>query len=55
MASTNYHIEFNDYTALGDDNLYALPAKALAERLLRLYLDSVQPSLPIVRQHLFVD
>lgn len=55
MASVDYHIESADYPGLEDENPYALPAKALAERLLRLYLDSVQPSLPIIRQALFVD
>lgn len=55
MASVDYHIKSTDYPGLEDENPYALPARSLAERLLRLYIDSVQPSLPIVRQALFVD
>ncbi|KAJ5981921.1 hypothetical protein N7451_012021 [Penicillium sp. IBT 35674x] len=55
MASVDYHIESIDYPGLEDENPYALPARSLAERLLRLYIDSVQPSLPIIRQALFVD
>ncbi|KAJ6003148.1 hypothetical protein N7451_005695 [Penicillium sp. IBT 35674x] len=55
MASVDYHIESIDYPGLKDENPYALPARSLAERLLRLYIDSVQPSLPIIRQALFVD
>lgn len=55
VASLDYHIESIDYPGSEDENLYALPAKAPAERLLRLYLDSVQPSLPIIRQALFID
>lgn len=48
-ASMNYHIESADYPGLEVDHPYALPARASAERLLRLFMDSVQPSLPIVR------
>lgn len=55
MASMNYHIESADYPGLEVDHPYALPAKASAERLLRFFMDSVQPSLPVVRQDLFVD
>ncbi|OQD81831.1 hypothetical protein PENANT_c025G04749 [Penicillium antarcticum] len=55
VASVDYHIESADYPGLEDENPYTLPAKAPAERLLRLYLDSVQPSLPVIRQALFVD
>lgn len=55
ISSVDYHIESADYPGLEDENPYTLPAKATAERLLRLYLDSVQPSLPIIRQVLFVD
>ncbi|KAJ5982206.1 hypothetical protein N7451_012306 [Penicillium sp. IBT 35674x] len=57
LASVDYHIGSADYpgTRHEDENPYTLPAKALAERLLSLYLDGVQPSLPIIRQSLFVD
>lgn len=55
MTSVNYHIESAKYPGLEDENPYTLPGKALAERLLRLYLDSVQPSLPVIREVLFVD
>ncbi|KAJ5982810.1 hypothetical protein N7451_012910 [Penicillium sp. IBT 35674x] len=57
LASVDYHIESADYpgTRHENENPYTLPAKALAERLLSLYLDSVQPSLPIIRQTLFVE
>lgn len=55
MSSMNYHIESPDYPSLEGENLYDLPAKASAERLLRLYLDSVHPSLPVIRQALFTD
>ncbi|KAJ5901057.1 hypothetical protein N7504_007050 [Penicillium tannophilum] len=57
FASMGYHIESAKYPGsdLEDENPYTLPAKALAERLLSLYIDSVQPSLPVIRQTLFVD
>lgn len=57
LASLDYHNESADYPGSGleDENPYTLPAKALAERLLSLYLDSVQPLLPVLRQTLFVD
>ncbi|KAJ5555966.1 hypothetical protein N7513_003608 [Penicillium frequentans] len=57
FASVNYHMESADYPGSGleHENPYTLPAKALAERLLSLYIHSVQPSLPIIRQTLFVD
>ncbi|KAJ6016984.1 hypothetical protein N7451_000363 [Penicillium sp. IBT 35674x] len=57
FASMDYHMESADYPGSGleHENPYTLPAKALAERLLSLYMDSVQPSLPIIRQTLFVD
>lgn len=55
IASMNYRLESADYPGLEVDNGYALPAKPLAEQLLKLYIDSVQPSLPIIRQDLFID
>ena len=55
MSSANYHIESPNYPSLESENLYVLPAKASAERLLGVYLDSVQPSLPVIRQALFTD
>lgn len=54
-ASMNYRIESADYPGSEAENPYALPARASAERLLRLFMDSVQPSLPVVRQDLFVN
>lgn len=54
-GSMNYHIEPSGYPGIEVNNLYSLPAKALAERLVRLFMDTVQPSLPIIRQDLFVD
>lgn len=55
IASMNYHVESADYPGLEVDDIYALPEKELAEQLLRLYIDSVQPSLPVIRQDLFID
>jgi hypothetical protein len=51
----NYHIEPAEYPGSEIDNPYALPAKSSAERLLRLFMDSVQPSLPVIRQDLFTE
>lgn len=54
-ASLNYHIEPSDYPAEEVDNIYALPERIAAERLLRIYMESVQLSLPILRSDLFTD
>lgn len=51
----SYHFEPTDYPSSEVDNIYALPPKPLAERLLNSFMDSVQPSLPIIRQGLFID
>lgn len=54
-ASMNYHIEPAAYPAEEVDNVYSLPEKLSAERLLEIYMDSVQPSLPVIRSDLFKD
>lgn len=54
-ASMNYHIEPSDYPAEEVENIYALPERIPAERLLRIYMESVQPSLPVLRTDLFTD
>ncbi|KAJ5740589.1 hypothetical protein N7493_000461 [Penicillium malachiteum] len=54
-ASMNYRMESSEYPGLETDNIYALPAKEPAEQMLRLFMDSVQPSLPVIRQDLFID
>jgi hypothetical protein len=53
--SSNYHLKPADYPSLEVDNIYALLAKILAERLLSSFLDNVHTSLPILRQDLFID
>ncbi|KAJ6036398.1 hypothetical protein N7540_000677 [Penicillium herquei] len=55
IASMNYRMESSEYPGLETDNIYALPAKGPAEQMLRLFMDSVQPSLPVIRQDLFLD
>ncbi|CAG8096146.1 unnamed protein product [Penicillium olsonii] len=52
-TSFNYHIEPAEYPGSEVNNPYDLPPKALAHWLLGLFFDSVQPSLPIIRQDLF--
>jgi hypothetical protein len=54
-ASMNYHVEPAAYPAEEVNNVYALPEKLSAERLLEIYMDSVQPSLPVIRSDLFKD
>lgn len=54
-ASMSYHVEPADYPAEEVDNIYALPERSSAERLLVIYMDSVQPSLPVIRSDLFRD
>lgn len=55
MASLNYHIEAANYPGSEINNPYTLPTKELAEWLLKLFINSFQPSLPIIRQDLFID
>lgn len=52
-TSMNYHIEPSNYPGLEVNSPYAIPERALAERLLSLYVASVQPSLPVIREELF--
>ncbi|KAJ5713906.1 uncharacterized protein N7483_011087 [Penicillium malachiteum] len=54
-ASMNYRMESSEYPGLETDNIYALPAKGPAEQMLRFFMDSAQPSLPVIRQDLFMD
>lgn len=53
-ASMNYRLESAVYPGLEADNIYALPSKEFAEYLVNLFMDSVHPSLPIIRPDLFL-
>lgn len=53
--SINYHFEPADYPSSEVDNIYDLPPRPLAERLLSSFMNTVQPSLPIIREGLFID
>lgn len=47
------HVEPTEYPSQEIANIYAVPDKVCAKRLLKLYLDIVQLSLPIDRSDLF--
>ncbi|KAJ6052500.1 hypothetical protein N7460_003034 [Penicillium canescens] len=55
IFSLNYHLDSADISNLGTSNPYVLPPKALAYQLICIYLESVHPSFPIIRQDLFTD
>ena len=56
IFSLNYHLDSADISNLGtSSDPYVLPPKALAYQLISIYLESVHPSFPIIRQDLFAD
>jgi hypothetical protein len=55
IFSLNYHLDSTDISELETSNPYVLPPKALAYQLIHIYLKSVHPSFPIIRQDLFTD
>ncbi|KAJ5232875.1 hypothetical protein N7468_005831 [Penicillium chermesinum] len=55
IADVSYHLDdLNiDDSTVSDE--FLLPEKPLADRLLQVYLDKVHPSLPVIRQDLFLE
>ena len=53
LSSTNYHLDERSLKSPAVPNAFALPSKALSDALFRVYLDKVQPSLPLIRRDLF--
>lgn len=54
FSSVNYHLDDQTFQASTVSDVFALPDKSLADQFLYAYLDKVQPSLPILRQDLFM-
>lgn len=52
---SHYPVEPVDYPAREMGGIYVLPDKDSATRLFNLYMDTVHPSLPVLRSDLFVD
>ncbi|KAJ5982088.1 hypothetical protein N7451_012188 [Penicillium sp. IBT 35674x] len=55
ISSLNYHLDHQRISEPDEIDIYAMPSKALADRLLHNYLQKIQISLPIIRQDLFLD
>ena len=54
IASMNYHLDYQSISNLYVSNGFALPPKALADKLFQVYLENVHISLPIIRLDLFI-
>ncbi|KAJ5559440.1 hypothetical protein N7513_001839 [Penicillium frequentans] len=55
ISSLNYHLDHQSLSEPAVLDAYAVPSKALADRLLQYYLDKIQVSMPIIRQDLFLN
>lgn len=55
ISSLNYHLDHQSLSEPAVTDAYAVPSKALADRLLQNYLNKIQISMPLVRQDLFLD
>ena len=55
LASMNYHLDDRMLPARAVQNPFILPPKPLSDRLLQIYLDRVQISMPFIRRDLFCD
>lgn len=55
ISSMNYHLDDRNLSNPDVSNPFVLPPRALSDRLLQVYFDKVQVSLPLVRRDLFCD
>jgi hypothetical protein len=55
LASMSYHLDDRMLPARAVPNPFVLPAKPQSDRLLQIYLDRVQVSMPLIRRDLFCD
>jgi hypothetical protein len=55
ISSMNYHLDYYSIPDPGVPNAFIIPPKALADRLLQIYLEKVHVSLPLIRQDLFLE
>lgn len=55
ISSLNYHLDHQSLSEPAVTDAYAVPSKALADRLLQYYLNKIQISVPIIRKDLFLD
>lgn len=53
LSSTNYHLDERKLKSPAVPNAFVLPPRSVSDELYQIYLDKVQPSLPLLRQDLF--
>lgn len=54
VSSINYRLDHQEISNISVPNFFALPPKALADRLFKVYLENVQNCLPVIRNDFFV-
>ena len=55
ISSMNYHLDDQDPSDLEVKNAFVLPPKAFADRLIQVYLNTIQASLPFIRHDVFLE